>query len=191
MINGIILAAGLSLRFPGKLMKELWGKPILYRVIDAFLGSSIDRVVVVTNEAYFPLLKELSSIEVLINEYPERGMLESVKLGLTKSIDADAVVLTPGDYPLISSKDIDLLIDNYIDGHDLVALAYQGRIGHPLLIGRSLFDEVLELRDDEGGLKHLLSVHKPFIVESSNPGILIDIDTEADLAQLLGMNINS
>lgn len=190
MINGVILAAGLSLRFPGKLMKELWGKPILHRVIDAFLGSQLERVIVVTNKIYFPLIKELSGIEILINEQPEKGMLESVKLGISRSIDADAVVLTPGDYPLISSKDIDLLIKNYIAGHDLVALTYQDRIGHPLLIGRSLFNEVLGLSDDDGGLKHLLSLHKPFIVESSNPGILIDIDTEDDLARVLRMNIN-
>ena len=179
MIGGIVLAAGLSTRFPGKLFKEVGGRPVLLRVIDSFKMAAIDKTVVVANHVNASLLP--AGVETIINDRPEQGMIYSIKMGLSRLIDADAVVISPGDHPLITSSDIDLLVANRGDGKDLVVLTHGGRIGHPILIGRPLFPEVMLLSNEAGGLKKLLEMHALTKVESPNPGILVDIDTAADL----------
>ncbi len=111
-------------------------------------------------------------------------MIHSIKVGLSRLIDADAVVVSPGDHPFITSSDIDLLVANHGgEGKDLVVLTHGGRIGHPpILIGRDLFPpEVMLLNNETEGLKSLLKTHQLIKVESPNPGILVDIDTAADL----------
>ncbi len=174
-----MLAAGLSTRFPGKLFKEVGGRPVLFRVIDAFKTAAIDKIVVVANRVNASFLPV--DVEIVINDRPEQGMIHSVKMGLSRLIDADAVVVSPGDHPLITSRDIDLLVANRREGKDLVVLIHGGRMGHPILIGRPLFPEVMLLSNEAGGLKSLLEMHPLTKVESPNPGILVDIDTTADL----------
>ncbi|GGP21630.1 cytidylyltransferase [Thermocladium modestius] len=174
-----MLAAGLSTRFPGKLFKEVGGRPVLLRVIDAFQAAAIDKTVVVANPINASLLH--MDVEIIINDKPEWGMIHSIKVGLSRLIDADAVVVSPGDHPFITSSDIDLLVANHGEGKDLVVLTHGGRIGHPILIGRDLFPEVMLLNNETEGLKSLLKTHQLIKVESPNPGILVDIDTAADL----------
>lgn len=181
MRGGIVLAAGLSRRFPGKLFREVEGKSILTWVIEAFTASSIDRVVVVANSSNASLLEGIPRIEIAINDKPEMGMIRSVQIGLSKLMDADAVVLSPGDHPFITKDDIELLLSNYVEGRDLIVLTHDGKMGHPILMGKSIFPEVMQLDDQHEGLKYLLRTHRVTTVESSNAGILVDIDTEADL----------
>ncbi len=67
-----MLAAGLSTRFPpGKLFKEVGGRPVLLRVIDAFQAAAIDKTVVVANPINASLLH--MDVEIIINDKPEWG----------------------------------------------------------------------------------------------------------------------
>ena len=53
--------------------------------------------------------------------------------------------------------------------------------GHPWLIARELWDEVLQMRAPES-MRDFLNMHKDdiFYVEHNSPSILQDLDTPAD-----------
>jgi molybdenum cofactor cytidylyltransferase len=63
----------------------------------------------------------------------------------------------------------------------LVIPSYQMRRGHPWLVSRSLWNELLELKPPET-LRSFLNRHLEDIhyVEVDNAGILLDLDTPGD-----------
>ena len=60
---GVILARGGSKRVPGKNIKPLDGKPLIFYTLDAALGSNLDCIVVSTDSSKIA--------EVVLTDYPE------------------------------------------------------------------------------------------------------------------------
>lgn len=58
---------------------------------------------------------------------------------------------------------------------------HQGRRGHPVAFGRSLWGELAALRGDVGA-RELLRRHRVAAVEVDDPGVAADVDTPGDLA---------
>ena len=52
----------------------------------------------------------------------------------------------------------------------------------PLLIDRDLFDEVLQISEEEQGLRKVVRAHEGelVMVEVGSPGVLVDVDTPED-----------
>ncbi|TMF45260.1 MAG: nucleotidyltransferase family protein, partial [Chloroflexi bacterium] len=126
-----------------------------------------------------------------------QGMSTSMRLGiqrllslnyrkpLTGEIDSTLVLL--GDQPLITARDIDMLIATYrTTGKRIIAPTYQGKRGNPILFDASLFPELLEVTGDEGG-RRVLERHRDEIatVEMGNPLANIDVDTWEAYQQVL------
>ena len=63
----------------------------------------------------------------------------------------------------------------------IVVPSHQMRRGHPWLVARELWDEILELRAPKS-MRDFLNAHKDeiFYVECDSPRILQDLDTPAD-----------
>ena len=60
---------------------------------------------------------------------------------------------------------------------------FAGKRGHPPLIARRLFGEILA-GDGEGGLRALLARHEAADVDVADEGILLDMDTPEDYQRL-------
>jgi len=192
MISLIILAAGLSIRFPGnKLLSKIGGKPVIRRVVEQAIQSRADEVVVVLgydSERVKEALKGLECTFVYNESYLE-GQSTSVRKGVASvSNHAEAVLILPGDVALISSKIIDTVIEEYrrTDGLILVA-SYKGHAGHPILISHTLFGEIEGINEETMGLKALVDRHRSSVkkVETGSRSVLIDIDTPEDFSKAL------
>ncbi len=90
----------------------------------------------------------------------------------------DAVLLCLVDHPAFEPATVFTLIETFArTGAPVVIPTCGGRRGHPVLIGRPLFQPLLGLRMDEGanGVIRAWRSQTQF-VEVADPGILVDVD---------------
>jgi molybdenum cofactor cytidylyltransferase len=180
----MVLAAGGGRRFGGgKLLAELDGRPLLEHALDAMLGvPAIDRVVAVLGAGADELRSsvDLGGVDVVVcRDWPE-GISASLRAGVAELADAEAIVITLGDQPLITSQVIAAILDRIDSPAPAARATYRGRPGHPVLIKRKLFDRVLELRGDAGA-RDLLAGAGVLEVECGHLSRPDDVDTVEDL----------
>jgi molybdenum cofactor cytidylyltransferase len=60
---------------------------------------------------------------------------------------------------------------------------YQGRRGHPVGFAAELYSELMMLSGDEGA-RRIIARYPAVGVDVDDPGVLLDLDTEADLAAM-------
>lgn len=161
--------------------------PIIRRVVTSALNSEVDEVIVVLGHQSETVRQALEGLpcKFVLNQRYLEGQSSSVKAGLLAVKDrADAVLVLPGDLAHMTSEPINQVVREYMkDGDRIVVPSYRGRIGHPILVNRGLFNEMLEIKEDGSGLKGLLDRHPRDIirVQVTLPEVLIDIDKPEDL----------
>jgi len=192
VISAILLAAGESKRMgrPKQLMPWHQGT-ILERAIDNLLESAVSEVVVVVGYQAEEVVKVITTrpVAVAVNPDYEQGMSTSIAAGL-RLIDnrAGAVMLALGDQPLIDSRTINRLLDEFHSHDKGIALpAYQGRRGHPVIFAIKYKAELLKLTGDAGG-RQIIKDHPDDILEVAvdSAGVITDIDTGDDYRSHLG-----
>jgi len=195
-VGAVVLAAGEGSRFraaggPGatKLVAKLGDKPIVRMAAEAALASKARPVIVVTGHARASVEAALAGVDVEWAHNPQfsSGLASSLRVGLAGMPDdvAGALVLL-GDMPWIEARLIDAIIDGFLaNEHALAAApARGGRRGNPVLLGRGLFDAAMRLEGDEGARRLIgsLGTGELIEVEAADAGVVVDIDTPADLA---------
>jgi molybdenum cofactor cytidylyltransferase len=98
-------------------------------------------------------------------------------------ISATLVVL--GDQPRIQPKVVAQVMMAYSEGTgDIITPSYQMRRGHPILIDRRYWPEILDLPED-GSLRDVIDRHKERIayVNVDTDSVLRDVDTPEDYRQ--------
>ncbi|OEH85319.1 hypothetical protein BHU72_04280 [Desulfuribacillus stibiiarsenatis] len=182
-VEGVILAAGLSSRaIVYKMELDFGGKTLIERSIEA-IYDLCDQVIVVGGykiEVIRELTKRFSRVKVVENPAYAKGMFTSVKAGLVATT-AEKVLFTPGDYPLITPKTCEIMLHK--EGEVVVPL-WKGKKGHPIVLRRSLINEIL-LEPDDSNLKAILRRKIAAFVDVNDPGILIDIDTMSDYNNII------
>ena len=126
-------------------------------------------IVVVLGANKEPIRKEIAKIPLTIIENPkwEDGMSSSMKMGLVGAYmtekGIDAVIFLTVDMPFVSAKLINEMIEKATKNPDsqIVACNYEKQIGTPtvgipVLFKRPLFNDLLELKGDEGAKKIVL-----------------------------------
>lgn len=190
VLAALILAAGASSRMGRcKALLPMDGAPAIARVVHTFREAGIERIgVVIGHDAgqIAPLLGELG-VDAITNADYERGMYSSVQAGIaTLSPEIDACFLLPVDIPLVRPATIAALATRFADEHAPITYPrFSGQRGHPPLISRLLFPEILAGQGD-GGLRALLAAHQSAAsdVNVLDGGIVLDMDTPADYEQL-------
>jgi len=186
-VNAIVLAAGASTRMGRqKMLLEFQGQTLIQQVV-AQISSSIPgqvRVVYSKHSKAILDLKWNTSPLFIENSFPEKGMLESIRVGLREVVQsAEAVLIALGDQPVQRPSMITRLLDAYKKNTDQIIIPSIGdKRGHPIFIPHRFFKEVLSSYDDQG-LRGLLHAHPEAItmVETHDEEILRDLDTPADL----------
>lgn len=186
-ITGLLLAAGKSQRFGSqKLLAEYHGMPLVMHSASAL--SNCDRVIAVINDDDLALNETLQSagVETLINKDANRGMGSSIACGVKASPTSDGWCILPADMPNVSKSLVDQVYAELENGAAISAPYYQDQRGHPVGFSKRFFHELISL-DGDFGARVVLERHPEdlFRVETGDPGILIDIDTPQDLAQLI------
>lgn len=186
MISALILAAGQSKRMGQPKMLLPWGKStVLEQVINTFKTAGIGDILVITGgdrERVEALVGD--SVLALFNpHYAEGEMLSSVQAGLARlKPGVEAVLIGLGDQPQVQERSVRAVIEQYRGGRaSLVVPSYQMRRGHPWLVDRIHWDEILAMQSP-ASLRDFLRNHADNIryVELETPSILQDLDTPED-----------
>lgn len=195
MIGGIVLAAGRSRRMGRpKALLELNGETFLSRAISALAGGGCSRVVVVNGPLEVSGSREIGRLSraaralVLVNPANESEQIASLRLALAEMADAEAVVVTPVDVPLIAPAVVRTLVREFRrTGPPLVVPTYNGLRGHPVLFSRDLFPDLLQADLSEGARSVVHASERDLVeVEVPDPGVLVDVDTQEQYRRLLG-----
>jgi molybdenum cofactor cytidylyltransferase len=190
MIGAIILAAGRSTRMgSNKLLEDLNGKPLVRHVAEAALASKVHPVIVVTGHQHEGVSAALEGLNLTFihNADFADGLSTSLKTGVAAlTTEVTAVIVLLGDMPLIPSAAINQLITAFEASPQKIAAVpvYEGEWGNPVLLSRTLFEEVSTLQGDAGA-RRLLNGRAGDVLEVpiASDAVLIDLDTPEALAK--------
>jgi molybdenum cofactor cytidylyltransferase len=176
-----------------KAMLPLGNETFLTRIVRTFLDADVDDVVIVVGHEADAIVTGFSTsglpARFVLNREYDRGQLSSLLAGLTV-VDRPGVVatlVTLVDVPLVSAATVRTVIDRYRATRAPIVRPTSGlRHGHPLLIDRSIFNEV-RAADHEAGIKPIVRAHASHDgdVEVSDEGAFTDIDTADDYRRVL------
>ena len=189
MIAAVLLAAGESRRMGRPKLTLPWGAggSLIAQVVSRFREAGADPLLVVTGADRQAVERALddSGAHCLFNpNYRQGEMLSSIKVGLGRLLDGDAeaTLVAPADLPSLTVETLRSLLDHRRrSGADLIVPSYQMRRGHPVLIGRPQWQDVLELKEGET-LRNFLRRMADQIdyVVVDDPGVIQDLDTLED-----------
>lgn len=187
-IGLVILAAGSGTRLGG-VAKALLSRPdgvtFLASVLDSARDVGVADIVLVIGPPYAESIATHASelgCRLAVNPTPGRGMASSVAIGFGAISEGmcDAAWLWPVDHPDVKPQTLRTLIAALGD-HDGVRPVYEGRRGHPPLIARSLWPQLAECGDVQGGARAVLAEADVIDVVVDDPGCVRDVDTLEDL----------
>jgi molybdenum cofactor cytidylyltransferase len=186
MISAIVLAAGESTRFGEcKQLARIGDKALLEHTLQHLRASRIDEIAVILG-AHAEAIKthvRFDRERVIVNPHYAEGISTSIQAGL-RAINGKAALVVLGDQPFVRPETLDLLIAEYERSRSKIVIpTYDGVRGNPVLVDRSLFAEMMNLRGDVG-FRVIFSDHADAIlkVPVDDRGVVTDIDTPADLS---------
>jgi molybdenum cofactor cytidylyltransferase len=185
------LAAGTGSRFGAaghKLTQRLGTTSVLASTLRHAIASHLP-VIVVTTEALADTARHhVASRDVVVvpavgtpNPQP-LGMGYSIAAGVAARPDASGWLVLPGDMPMVRSATL-MAVAAALEHHPVAYAQHRGRRGHPVGFAAELYSELVTLSGDEGA-KRLVARYPAHGVEVDDEGVLIDVDTEADLEKL-------
>ncbi|MFC1997071.1 NTP transferase domain-containing protein [Chloroflexota bacterium] len=184
MIGAVLLAAGRSQRMGRPKMLLPWGETtVIGQVVSVLLAAGVDDVLVVTGGAQKHVEDALDGMPVrtVFNpDFANGEMMLTLQVGLAAlRSDVDAALVVLGDQPQIELAVVQSVIAAFEQYElALVVPSYQRRRGHPWLIPRIIWKDLLELKTPTTMRQflneHALDIH---YVNVDNPSILQDLDT--------------
>jgi molybdenum cofactor cytidylyltransferase len=106
----------------------------------------------------------------------------SISAGVAARPNATGWLVLPGDMPMVQTSTL-LAVAAALADHPVAYAQHRGRRGHPVGFAAELYSELVTLSGDEGA-RRLLARYPAHGVEVDDPGVLIDVDTQADLENL-------
>ncbi|HEX2697061.1 MAG TPA: nucleotidyltransferase family protein [Anaerolineales bacterium] len=187
MITAIILAAGESKRMGQPKMLLPWDKEtVLGRIISVIQSAGMEDILVVTGggrEQVEEIAKTHKMPTVFNSDFATGEMLSSLQCGL-KALKPTigAALICLGDQPQVEERSVRLIVEEYErTGAALIVPSYQMRRGHPWLLGRKWWNEVLAMSAPESPRdflnRHALDIH---YLNINSPSVLADLDTLED-----------
>jgi molybdenum cofactor cytidylyltransferase len=192
----IVLAAGTGSRFaaPGhKLTQKLGASTVLGTTLRHAIASHLPVVVVTTDALADTARRYVASRDVVIlpavgTGSQPLGIGYSISTGVAARPDAPGWLVLPGDMPMVQPASI-MAVAAALEHHPVTYAQHRGRRGHPVGFGAEIYSELVTLSGDEGA-KRLVARYPAHGVEVTDPGVLIDVDTEADLEKVREQHAN-
>lgn len=187
----IVLAAGRGSRFAGpghKLVQNLASSTVLGSTLRHAVASQLPVVVVTTAALAELACQHVASRDVVVLPSADGGSAEplgmgySIAAGVAARAHASGWLVLPGDMPMVRPATLQA-VARALANHPVAYAQHRGRRGHPVGFAAELYSELVVLSGDEGA-RRLLARYPASPVEVDDPGVLVDVDTEADLAQL-------
>ncbi|MFC7097092.1 nucleotidyltransferase family protein [Halobaculum marinum] len=194
-VAGVVLAAGTSSRYGdrNKLLESVGGDdsdgdPIVRTATRTLLAAGLDPVVVVVGHEAARVAAAVADlpVETVENEAFAAGQSTSVAAGVeavaAHDPPVDAAVVALGDMPFVAPDTVRALVAAYAAGvGDVLAPAYEGRRGNPVLFDRRFFSALADVDGDVGGRAILLGSDDAALVAVDDPGVRRDVDEPGDV----------
>ena len=183
-VAGVLLAAGSGRRFgSNKLLAALADGTALGVVVARKLISVLPGSVAVVRPGDDELVTLLRAEGLGIVECAQagQGMGHSLAAGVA-AVNADAWLIALADMPYIKNSTLTDLVALLAKGAEMVAPYHQDQRGHPVGFAAGYGPPLRALTGDNGA-RDLLVRHAAVVtrLEVDDPGILLDVDTPADL----------
>lgn len=185
-VAAVVLAAGRSTRMAGDSPKQLlpWNDTtVIGQVVETLSCCRLSPLLLVLGHRAKEIRQALAGTRAQFvdnPDYAEGEMLSSLQTGvraLNETVSGCLVLLA--DQPWLEAGLVERLLDAYAAGPSgIIAPAYQGKRGHPVLIDRRHWAEMLALGQNLAP-RHLLQRHPADIclVPVETDSILDDMDT--------------
>jgi len=187
-VAALVLAAGSARRFgASKLLAGIDGIPLVRHSVRAAEAACDGRSLLVAGHDWRRVTKAAAPQRgfFVLNENHAGGMGTSLALGVrTLARRADAVVLLLADQPLVTAEHVRVLIARWTgETSHIVASAYSGTAGPPILFPSGCFADLARLHGDAGA-KVLLRDSRFTVDTVPCEAATVDIDTPADLSRI-------
>jgi len=191
-ISIIIPAAGKSSRMgdSDKLLLSLDGNTLLKLAVLKAVNSTAKEVIVVLRQDQLFRLKEIEDfpVKIVYSTHQLNLMSNSIQAGLDRvEPSALGVLIFLPDMPLITTSDLNTLIDCFHEEHIVQACNHNQQPGHPVLFPRQILSNSFKISGDEG-LRTLLQANASsvYFVPLEGNRALVDVDTPDDWKKLTG-----
>ena len=187
MIQPIVLAAGLGTRMgASKALMPIDGTPALAIVLRTIKKAGLQSPIVVLGQDADTIRQsvDVSSCTIVVNPQPERGMSQSLRLGLRAIDDTATGILTfHVDMPFLSSQTIRAIRQSVGSTIRIAAPFHDGKRGFPVYFARSVIPALVDSLSGDRGGRRFLEQHGDELcrVAVADPGCVFDIDRPSDL----------
>ena len=189
----VLLAAGKSSRLgTSKQLLHFDGSTLVRKAAIMALEIS-DKVIVVIGAESKALKESLHTLPLhfVHNTLFEEGIASSIRMGITALVKTfgqlSGVILIVCDQPYVLAPVLLNLVETaQKTNKGVVASAYSGTLGIPVLFHKNYFDKLLELKGDTGA-KNLFNEYPEDVATIDFPLGEVDIDTLEDYEAALKM----
>jgi molybdenum cofactor cytidylyltransferase len=185
-ISAILLSAGLSRRMgEDKLLLEYDGMSLLERAIALLAELPVSERIVVTTKERREKVNLPSGVRVVLNDNPQIGQSESIRLGVSRARGAHFMFLV-ADQPKLSVSALEPILSAAQENPDKIVFPLVcGKPSSPAIFPARFKAELLALSGDMGGREVRLAFPDLcFGVEVQNPCDFVDIDDLEDYKRL-------
>lgn len=179
------LAAGLSSRMGAehKLKRSVNGLPLIHWTCEGLAAfPQFQPFVVLGHEAgELSRMIEPFGLSCLMNPRYRRGLHSSLRLAVEHAADVDALLICLGDQPFCLKERIQTILQEPFHAKTLRRSFAQGQPGHPVLIGRDYFPDILKHEDGDFGCSYVFKDHAGRCERvEQHPSALWDLDSPDD-----------
>ena len=195
----LLMAAGGSSRMGQPKQLLPWGNRTLieHQILTLLkTGKPINVVIGSNSDLVIPVIEKYS-VNIFTNTDWQSGMGSSISFGISQTkdpfTDVSGVLITLLDQPLITTAYIEKMLASFQPGSQQILVSHSdsGWMGVPVLFDACYFNELTELRNDEGA-KKIIKRHEENLTLVEGCELLEDMDTLETYQQLLNkylMNI--
>ncbi|MEV0375058.1 nucleotidyltransferase family protein [Streptomyces sp. NPDC050636] len=188
----MLLAAGGGRRLGGhpKALLDHRGRPLVEHAARVLKDGGCSPVHIVLGAVADSVRERADLAAYTTSENPNwaQGMGSSLRVGLAAlaGSGADAVVVALVDQPGIGAAAVARVVAAYEGRASLASAAYEGRRGHPVLLGADRWTDVAASAEGDRGARAYLQQHADAItlVECGDVAEAYDIDRPEDLHRL-------
>ena len=147
LISAIIMASGFSRRMgENKLLMKYNNKFLIEYTLDVISKCNFKDKLIVTQYEKIKEIGENLDFKVVKNKYPNRGISESIKLGIKNCEESEGYMFFVGDQPLLDKKDIEKLINVFNEDTSFIVIPkYKNCFGNPVIYPKKYKEDILNL----------------------------------------------